>query len=112
MTKKYFKSVKVTDKDGGGNFVIDYFICEDRFPIGEKMGVVTYGIEVVKKENGLKQTHCAPSLFTNYDDAAAFSDMLWRNSVTPVSMPAITEDYLASLSIEREKMKSSMFAVM
>lgn len=102
MKRRYMRTVKVKDTKSRDSFILDYFLLEEGFPVGQKMNVITYGISVMKSKDGLKETADAPSLFIDENDAMELLDLIARNSVTPISLNGIIEDFLAGTQQKRK----------
>lgn len=97
MNRQLYATKTVTDADR--TFALDYYIVEDEMPLSDSMGILTYGIEIVKRSQTQVEAARASLLFSAADAAENFAEVLLANLVFPVSLAGIVEDMLAGQEI-------------
>ena len=75
--------------------VLEYYIFESELNNAEEfIGKKSYGIEIVKTTNGkFIEMECIKNYSTFKEGTLEFLDKLARNSVTPVGLPYVFDDF-------------------
>lgn len=97
MKKTLYKNSQLELGESGETATLRYSLLESVLKT-ETCGLVCYGVEVKKTTpsgarelSEVKQIKCA---FLNKTEALSFLDMLAENTVTPISLSGVLEDYI------------------
>lgn len=88
------------------NILLEYYMITEDISVNYSE-LESYGVKIVKTEHmpgggktvEMKQIN---NIFYHREDAEIFLDIIMRNTVTPVSLMEVTEDYVAE-SVERAR---------
>lgn len=79
--------------------MLEYYVTEDEMPLGESMGVISYGVEIVMRSRTQIEASRASFLFFEKKKAEDFAEILAKDATFPVSLAGIVEDVLAGQQI-------------
>ena len=91
------KKVEATEDHGA--FALEYYITEDEMPLGERMSVLSYGVEIIMRGRLQIEASRASFLFSCKAQAEDFCAILAKDATFPVSLAGIVEDILAGQDI-------------
>lgn len=88
------------------NILLEYFMITEEISV-DYTNLKSYGVKIRKTEvneggGNVIETKQINNVFYHKEDAEVFLDILMRNSVTPISLLEVTEDYIVE-SLERAK---------
>lgn len=87
------KKIEITELSNGSNeeLNLEYYLVE-----GEANNSVTYGIQInLFKENGDAEKVIVPDVLSTKPSTMELINLLYSNSVTPVSAYDVISDYIA-----------------
>jgi len=75
---------------------LEYYLLEcDYTEIGDRVAQKTYGVEIVKKHQGiLNERKQFENIFNNREKTRSLVELLAENTVTPSTLPYILDDLL------------------
>lgn len=100
MNNKYFfmkvENINSEAPEGKSvSFELEYYITESKLEVNENSENQVYGIEIVKTlSSGIVEKSTIQDIYCKKEDAQVFAGILASNSVTPVSLGYIVEDFL------------------
>lgn len=101
MDKKLYTTKKVDLPEEGRTFLLEYYITEDETPIGERMSVISYGVEIIMRSRLQIEASRASFLFSEKSQAEDFAALLAKEATFPVSLAGIVEDICAGQDIPK-----------
>lgn len=102
MKKQFCLSIAanvLNQNQNHGDFYLDYYLLEELISGEDGIGLMTYGVEVVKRTSYPDKSEVLEKceikdIFFSKDDVIAFMQMLSRNCVTPATLLDVVEDLL------------------
>ncbi len=98
MKKTLYKKEELHSAENDGIITLKYFLLETDLEI-DNCTLKCYGIAIKKTEpsNGhnLSEMKQIANAFFNKSEALLFLEMLARNTVTPIALSGVLEDYIA-----------------
>ncbi len=101
LDKQLHKTKKVEIPEEGRTFMLEYYVTEDETPLGERMSVISYGVEIVMRSRTQIEASRASFLFSEKKQAEDFAEILSKDATFPVSLAGIVEDVLAGQQIPK-----------
>lgn len=101
LDKQLYTTKKVENEEEGRAFLLEYYITEDEMPIGERISVISYGVEIIMRSRLQIEASRASFLFSEKTQAEDFIALLAKDATFPVSLAGIVEDVLAGQEISR-----------
>ena len=101
MIKKFLEKRVEVEFEGlnqkqGNKLELEYYLLEsDYIDIGERDTEKSYGVEIVKKNDGFQnERKHFENIFNTREKTKGFVELLAANTVTPSTLPYILDDML------------------
>ena len=99
LDKQLYTSKKIECEQEGRAYTLEYYITEDEMPLGERISVISYGVEIVMRSRMQIEASRASFLFSDRKKAEDFAEILAKDATFPVSLAGIVEDIMAGQEI-------------
>lgn len=90
MTKRIQKGKQHIETESERKVLLEYYLLSD---VDEENNVY-YGAEIHKTDNGSKEIETVKGITDSKERAEELIDLLMRNTVTPISMTEVVDDYI------------------